>query len=165
MSLIGQFAAKLDSKNRVFLPAAFRRSIQTVVAGTDAEDKVKSQEVTLVVRRDLFENCLVIYPESEWRAEIEKVRSKLNRFDSLQQMIFRKLVSEAQEVTLDSNGRFLLPKGLLEKVGITQEVLFVGMERTIEMWAPSVAGKSDVGGEPFMSDAEFEEGIKQFMAE
>lgn len=164
MSFIGQFTAKLDSKNRVFLPATFRRPIQAVAAGNDAESEVKTPEVTLVLRRDLFENCLVIYPESQWRNEIEKVRSRLNRFDSFQQMVYRKFVSEAQEVTLDSSGRFLLPKGLLEKVGIGQDVLFVGMEQTIEMWAPSVAGAGG-GGEPFMSDADFAEGIRNFMTE
>ena len=42
-------------------------------------------------------------------------------------MVYRKLVSEAQEVQLDSNGRMLLPQALLDKVGIKQDALFVGM--------------------------------------
>lgn len=151
MSFIGQSTAKLDAKNRVFLPAAFRRILQ------DARVE------RLVVRKDFFENCLVIYPEEQWQAEVEKVRSKLNRFDSRQQMVYRKMVSEAQEVQLDSSGRMLVAKSLLEKVGIGQEVLFVGMEKTIEMWSPEAAGA--VGGEPFMTEQEFAEGIKDFMTE
>lgn len=156
MSFIGQFQAKLDSKNRVFLPSGFRRHLQAGSAG----------DVTLVVRKDFFENCLVIYPESQWQAEVEKVRSKLNRFDNAQQMVYRKLVSEAQEVTLDANGRMLVSRNLLDKVGIGQEVLFVGMEQTIEMWAPGTAEAAPGGvGETFMSDADFAQGIKEFMAE
>lgn len=155
MGLIGQYQAKLDSKNRVFLPASFRRSLQTA----------DGAELTLVIRRDYFENCLVLYSEEQWQAEVAKVRSKLNRFDNAQQMVFRKLVSEAQEIALDANGRMLIPRSLLDKVGIVQEALFVGMGQTIEIWAPSVAGAASGNGEPFMSDADFAEGIKEFMAE
>jgi len=151
MSFIGQIPAKFDSKNRVFLPAVYRRSLQ--VAGEDR----------LVVRKDYFEQCLVIYPESRWREEVERVRAKLNRFDERQQMVYRKLVSEAQEVVLDASGRMLIAKHLLDKVGIGQDVLFVGMEQTIEMWAPAMAD----GGQdkPFMSDQDFAEGIRDFMAQ
>lgn len=171
MSFIGQFQAKFDSKNRVFLPAAFRRGLLNgntqpdVRQQNDGPQDSKPQEVTLIIRKDFFENCLVIYPESQWRAEVDKVRSKLNRFDNAQQMVYRKLVSEAQELSLDANGRILIPRVLLDKVGIVQEALFVGMEQTIEVWAPTEAEARSGGSEPFMSDADFAEGIKGFMAE
>ena len=160
MSFIGQFSAKIDSKNRVFLPAAYRRNFLTPVS-----DGAEVPDVTLVVRKDFFENCLVIYPESQWQAEVEKVRSRLNRFDSTQQMVYRKMVSEAMEIPLDASGRILIPRVLLDKVGIGQEALFVGMEQTIEIWAPSAAEARSGGNEPFMSDADFADGIKEFMTE
>lgn len=151
MSFIGQFPVRLDAKNRAFMPAGFRRLLQ------------QAGEQTLVVRKDYFENCLVVYPATQWRDEIAGVRARLNRFDGNQQMVYRKLVSEAQEVQLDSNGRILLPKALLDKVGIKQDVLFVGMEQTIEIWNPDVAaGKGD---QPFMSDSEFADSLKKFMTE
>ena len=151
MSFIGQFAVRLDAKNRAFMPAGFRRLLQ--------------QEgcQILVVRKDYFENCLVVYPAQQWRDEIAGVRARLNRFDGNQQMVYRKLVSEAQEVQLDSNGRLLLPKALLEKVGIKQDALFVGMEQTIEIWNPDVA--TGTGQQPFMSDSEFADSLKKFMTE
>lgn len=151
MSFIGQFPVRLDAKNRAFMPAGFRRQLQ--LAG----------EQTLVVRKDYFENCLVIYPASQWQQEIAGVRARLNRFDGNQQMVYRKLVSEAQEVQLDSNGRLLLPKQLLDKVGIKQDALFVGMEQTIEIWAPDTAATT--GDQPFMTDAEFADSLKKFMTE
>ena len=89
MSFIGQFPVRLDAKNRAFMPAGFRRQLQ------------QAGEQTLVVRKDYFENCLVIYPASQWQQEIAGVRARLNRFDGNQQMVYRKLVSEAQEVQLD----------------------------------------------------------------
>jgi MraZ protein len=78
-------------------------------------------------------------------------------------MVYRKLVSEAQEVQLDSNGRMLLPQALLDKVGIKQDALFVGMEQTIEIWAPDIAASGS--SQPFMSDSEFADNLKKFMTE
>ena len=151
MSFIGQFPVRLDAKNRAFMPAGFRRLLQ------------QAGEQTLVVRKDYFENCLVVYPASQWQQEIAGVRARLNRFDGNQQMVYRKLVSEAQEVQLDSNGRLLLPKSLLDKVGIKQDALFVGMEQTIEIWNPDVAAGANQ--QPFMSDGEFADSLKKFMTE
>ena len=151
MSFIGQFPVRLDAKNRAFMPAGFRRILQ------------QSESQTLVVRKDYFENCLVVYPAAQWQEEIAKVRAKLNRFDGNQQMVYRKLVSEAQEVQLDSNGRMLLPQALLDKVGIKQDALFVGMEQTIEIWAPDIAATESK--QPFMSDSDFADNLKKFMTE
>ena len=151
MSFIGQFPVRLDAKNRAFMPAGFRRILQ------------QSGCQTLVVRKDYFENCLVVYPAAQWQEEIAKVRAKLNRFDGNQQMVYRKLVSEAQEVQLDSNGRMLLPQALLDKVGIKQDALFVGLEQTIEIWAPDMAASG--GEQPFMTDGEFADNLKKFMTE
>ena len=64
---------------------------------------------------------------------------------------------------LDSNGRLLLPQTLLDKVGIKQDALFVGMEQTIEIWAPEIAAAG--GRQPFMSDDEFADSLKKFMTE
>jgi MraZ protein len=149
MSFIGRYVARLDVKNRVFLPASFRRVLQ----GSEVQ--------SLIVRKDYFENCLIIYPLNQWMAEIEKVRSKLNRFDASQQMVYRKLISEAQEVILDNNGRMLISRSLLDKVGISQGVLFVGMEQTIEMWATSVTETENQHN--FMTDAEFADELKNLM--
>lgn len=149
MSFIGQYIARLDAKNRAFLPAPFRRVLQ------------ESDKQRLIIRKDYFENCLIIYPLNQWMAEIEKVRSKLNRFDASQQMVYRKLISEAQEVILDNSGRMLIPRYLLDKVGISQDILFVGMEQTIEMWAPAVADAENQ--QHFMTDADFAGELKNFM--
>lgn len=151
MSFIGQFPVRLDAKNRAFIPAGFRRILQ------------QNGVQTLVVRKDYFENCLVIYPSQQWQEEIAGVRARLNRFDGNQQMVYRKLVSEAQELQLDSNGRILLPKALLDKVGISQDVVFVGMEQTIEIWASNAAAQTD--GQAFMTDADFADSLKKFMTE
>ena len=149
MNFIGRFSAKIDAKNRVFLPSSFRKTV------------IAAAEESLVIRKDYFENCLVIYPMSEWKAEVERVRQRLNRFDVRQQMVYRQLLSEAQEVQIDSSGRILISKQQLEKVGIQQDVVFVGMQQIIELWdAKAVEADSTQG---FISEEEFAKELMNFM--
>jgi len=46
------------------------------------------------------------------------------------------IVSEAEVVNLDGNGRFLISKRLLKKAEIEQDIQFIGMDDTIEIWSP-----------------------------
>lgn len=153
MSFIGKYYGRADSKNRVFLPALFRK----ILSQTNPVD-----DIQLVVRKDIFENCLVIYPMEQWELEIGKLRAGLNRFDSAKQMVYRKMVSEAVYVTPDANGRILIPKQLLESIGVSDGILFVGMEQTIEMWAAASEASVD---EMFMSDEDFAESVRKLMLE
>lgn len=148
MNFIGRFSAKIDAKNRVFLPSSFRKTV------------IAAAEESLVIRKDYFENCLVIYPMSEWRAEVERVRQRLNRFDVRQQMVYRQLLSEAQEVQIDSSGRILILKQQLEKVGIKQDVVFVGMQQVIELWDANAVADNNEG---FISEKEFAKELMNFM--
>lgn len=148
MNFIGRFSAKIDAKNRVFLPSSFRKTV------------IAAAEESLVIRKDYFENCLVIYPMSEWRAEVDRVRQRLNRFDVRQQMVYRQLLSEAQEVQIDSSGRILISKQQLEKVGIKQDVVFVGMQQVIELWDANAVADNNEG---FISEQEFAKELMNFM--
>ena len=148
MNFIGRFSAKIDAKNRVFLPSSFRKTV------------IAAAEESLVIRKDYFENCLVIYPMSEWRAEVERVRQRLNRFDVRQQMVYRQLLSEAQEVQIDSSGRILISKQQLEKVGIKQDVVFVGMQQVIELWDANAVADNNEG---FISEQELAKELMNFM--
>lgn len=165
MNFIGQYPVKLDAKNRAFMPAGFRRQmIEASRQELGAEGTVKElDQLSLVVRKDYFEDCLVIYTKQAWEEEVGKVRARLNRFDGNQQMLYRKMVSDAQLLQLDPSGRILFPKTLLDRVGIDRDIIFVGMQQTIEVWAQEkAAGGQD---EAFMSDADFASGIQKCMSD
>src|SRR5574344_843807 len=123
MRLIGTTDAKVDTKGRVFLPVVFRRALQS------------SEGIRLIMRKDIFENCLVVYTEDEWYRRLDALRSKLSIWNREQQMLFRRFVTDVEWLALDSDGRFLIPKRYLQMAGITQDVTFVGMDSTIEIWA------------------------------
>lgn len=145
MRFLGNIEGKTDTKGRVFLPATFRKALQA--AGQER----------LVVRKDVFQDCLVLYPESVWNAEMDSMRQRLNRWDSRQQQVFRQFVSEAEAVSLDGNGRFLISKRHLRAAAIEQEVRFIGMGDTIEIWAGAKAE------EPFMPTGDFGRALEDLM--
>ena len=146
MRFLGNIESKIDAKGRVFLPASFRKILQT--AG----------EQVLVLRKDFHQSCLVVYPLSAWNRRTDTLLSQVNEFDDESQMVFRMYVSEAEETALDSNGRLLIPRRYLQMVGIDQTVRFIGMNDTIEIWAAEKAEK------PFLSQEDFAAKLKAMMA-
>lgn len=144
MRFLGNIEAKADSKGRVFLPSAFRKVLQAV------------GEEQLVLRMDVHEQSLVLYPESVWEEQMDNLRSRLNRWNRQHQQIFRQFVSEAEAVTLDGNGRFLISRRLMEAAGIEQAVRFIGVGDTIEIWAV----RDD---KPFMEKEEFSAALEGIM--
>ena len=145
MRFIGNIEAKTDSKGRVFLPACFRRILQA-----EGCEKV-------MLRKDVYQDCLVLYPEESWNSQLDLLRSRLDKWNARHQMIFRQFVADVEELSIDSNGRILLPKRYLQMADIRQEVRFIGMDDTIEIWAKEKLDK------PFMSPAEFSNELEKIM--
>lgn len=145
MRFIGNIEAKVDSKGRAFLPAVFRRELQ------------QCGEELLVLRKDVYQDCLVLYPESVWNAQMDLLRSRLNRFDRAEQLVFRQFVSDAELLPVDSNGRILIPRRYMAMSSIERDVKFVGMGDTIEIWSMANADK------PFMEAEQFAAALQQLM--
>ena len=143
---LGNIDAKLDAKGRVFVPAAFRKNLQT------------TGNSRWIMRKDIFQDCLVFYPEEIWNQELDALRVRLNRWDKQQQNIFRKFVMDAELLDMDSNGRVLISKRYTQLVGITSEVRFIGMDYTVEVWAKEKVENST------MSPEDFEAGIGKYMS-
>ena len=142
MRFLGNIEAKTDAKGRAFLPAVFRKVLQV------------SGEEPLVLRKDVFQSCLVLYPESVWNARLDMLKQQLRPWKPAHQQIFRQFVSEAEVVTLDGNGRFLISKRLQRVAGITQDIQFIGMDDTIELWAPQDLQKTLRTDEDFSREFE-----------
>lgn len=145
MRFVGNIEARTDAKGRVFLPAVFRKELQA------------SGEDSLVLRKDVFQSCLVLYPASVWNEQMDVLRSRLNRWNATHQQIFRQFVSDAEVMSIDANGRILLPRRYLAMAGITQSVRFIGMGDTIEIWS------SEALQTPFMDSAEFGAALETLM--
>jgi len=145
MRFLGNIEAKADAKGRAFLPAIFRKVLQA------------SGEDNLVLRKDVFESCLVLYPERVWNEQLDILRQRLNRWDKEQWQIFRQFVSDAEVISLDGNGRFLIPKRYLKFAGIEQELKFIGVDDTIEIWS------KDNSETPFVNPQNFGSVLQSLM--
>ena len=119
--LIGEYECKLDAKGRMVVPAALKRQLPDV------------ERDGLVVNRG-FEKNLVIYTRSEWN-KILKQLSRLNQFQPKNRGFVRKFMSGATELMLDSAGRVLLPKGLLEYAEVGNELVLACNLEKIEVWS------------------------------
>ena len=137
MRFLGNIEAKTDAKGRAFLPAAFRKVLQM------------NSEERLVLRKDVFQPCLVLYPESVWNEQMDQMRARLNRWNLQHQQVFRQFVSEVELLTLDGNGRFLIPKRYQRMADIEQDIKFVGMGDTIEIWSNKKADEQRMNPEDF----------------
>lgn len=145
MRFLGNIEAKTDSKGRVFLPAIFRKAIEN------------SNEEFLVMRKDIFQPCLVLYPQSVWNNQLDILRSQLNRWNHRHQQIFRQFVADAEVVIPDKNGRILIPKRYLTLANISQMVRFIGMDDTIEIW------NGEKASQPFMDPETFSASIEDLI--
>ena len=136
---MGNIEAKIDAKGRVFVPAAFRKILQS------------SAQNTLILRKDLFQDCLVLYPVEVWEEEVAKLRSRLNRWDREQQALFRQFVVDAERLDIDTNGRILISKRYCQMVSIVSDVRFLGVDNTIEIWAKEGLEKTLIPADDFSS--------------
>ena len=146
MRFLGNIEAKADAKGRVFLPAVFRKELQAFC------------EERLVLRKDIFQPCLVLYPESVWNDQIDILRQRLYRWNKDEWKLFRQFVSDVEPVALDGNGRFLIPKRYMKLANIEQTVKFIGIDDTIEIW------NAETANEPFMEPNAFGEELQQIMS-
>lgn len=123
ITFIGEFNLKIDAKGRLVFPSAFKKQVDTSLPGQ------------FVVKEDLFEKCLVLYPMEEWERQNTIIRKKLNPFNRKHNLFIRGFAKGAAEVHLDNNSRLLIPKRLLEFAGIDKEVVLAGQNGKIEIWS------------------------------
>lgn len=121
-TFIGDYPCKVDEKGRIILPSAFKKQMPTA-----SEDR-------FVVRKDIFEGCLVLYTHEDWHVQLERIRSRINPYNREHNRFLRNFFMGTAEVTLDSSGRLLIPRRLLDMAGISRSVVMAGQDGRIEIW-------------------------------
>jgi MraZ protein len=114
--LIGEYIHSLDPKKRLSLPAKFRKEMGKKVVVTKG-----------------LENCLFVFPESEWRKISQKL-SELPFGQADSRGFGRFMFSGATEVDVDSAGRILIPDFLRDFARLSNKVIVAGMHSRIEIW-------------------------------
>ncbi|WP_298930290.1 division/cell wall cluster transcriptional repressor MraZ [uncultured Allomuricauda sp.] len=120
--IIGQHDCKADTKGRVILPISLKNQLLPVL------------NEGFVIKRSVFQQCLELYPKSEFDVLMQKVlkKSKINRkYDAF----VRNFVAGMKEVTIDGDtARLQIPKNLVEYAEIGKEVVLNAVFDKIEIW-------------------------------
>ena len=118
--LIGEYTHSIDDKNRVSLPAKFRKELGNKIIITPGLD-----------------SCLFVFTLKEW----SKIEEKLGGSSMLQsdnRGFNRFMFGGAVDTEVDSNGRILLPEFLKERAGIKNKVVIIGVSSRLEIWSEKV---------------------------
>ena len=119
--LIGTHECKADVKGRIMLPSSLKKQLSSVL------------QDGFVLKRAVFQNCLELYPITEWNELIENVNS-LNRFKKKNNDFIRRFTAGVRLVELDSSGRFLIPKDLIDFANISKDIVISSSVNIIEIW-------------------------------
>jgi MraZ protein len=141
-TFIGDYTCKVDVKGRIILPMAFKKQMPA-----DAQDH-------FVVKKDIFENCLVLFSIEDWNRQLEKIRKTINPYNREHNMFLRNFFKGTAELTLDNNNRLLIPKRLMDQIGAERDVVLAGQDGRIEIWAENVYGTISMAAGDFADLAE-----------
>ncbi len=141
-NFIGDYTGKIDSKGRIYFPVPFQKQMSGQITNR------------FVVKKDIFENCLVIFPYDEWQKQVELIRSRLNPYNKTHNLFLRKFYKDTVEVALDSANRILIPKKLLEAALINTDIILVGQDNKIEIWNAKQLETKDISQDDFAKLAE-----------
>ena len=119
IGFIGEYDSTIDTKGRFLLPAGLKKQLP-------------DQETTFVINRG-FEKCLTLYPSQSWKPIFKDI-SNLNDFDPKVREFRRYFLNGAQQVELDSAGRLLLPKNLMDHASLDKDIVLVSAVNKIEIW-------------------------------
>ena len=125
---LSSYENKLDKKGRVSVPATFRAHLSS-----------------------LGYNGFISYPsfnhfalEACSQDRIEKLSNtidSLNPFEEKRDYFATSVLSESVNLQFDTEGRVSLTEKLLKHANIKNNVLFVGLGKTFQMWEPKVFEK------------------------
>ena len=121
---LSTYVNKVDRKGRVSVPATFRSTLAT------------HREPNLVV---LFPSFRVPALDGTGSNYVEEMNERLETLDQFsdEHENLSQLFAEAHPLTVDGEGRIVLPEILKEHANITTDVAFVGLGAMFQIWEPA----------------------------
>ena len=121
---LSTYVNKVDRKGRVSVPATFRSTLAT------------HREPSLVV---LFPSFRVPALDGTGANYVEEMNERLETLEQFsdEHENLSQLFAEAHPLTIDGEGRIVLPETLKEHANISTDVAFVGLGAMFQMWEPA----------------------------
>ena len=127
----GTYELSLDAKGRLAVPSRFRDDLRKLSGG--------SMVLTTSVGRDRF---LLLYTLDEWE-KLEARLSGLSDFNPAERAVKNVLLRNAEDLTLDGNGRFVIPQRHRGFAALEKEVSLVGSGSHFEIWSSAVLASKE----------------------
>ena len=116
--IFGTYLHTIDDKNRLSLPAKFRKEMGKNVVVTPGLD-----------------TCLFVFTANEWEKISGKLSSKeASMMKADNRSLNRYLLGMAVEVEVDKAGRMLIPEHLRSRAKLQSKVVFIGVRDRVEIW-------------------------------
>jgi MraZ protein len=119
---LGEYDVPIDDKGRIFVPAEFRKKLPP-----------EANETLVVVRG--FDHCLTAYPQHVWEETANKLL-RLRQTERKNRVFIRSMLSQAAEVRMDRQGRASIPRKLLDRADIGDQMVVIGALDKLEFWNP-----------------------------
>lgn len=113
---IGEYNHNLDEKGRLAIPVKFREELKGGAVVTKGLD-----------------GCLFLYPLSEWRILADKL-SQLPISQANTRAFARLMLAGAMDVSLDKQGRVMIPDYLRKYINLSKKVIINGLYNRLEIW-------------------------------
>ncbi len=127
----GMFQSTIDGKGRTSIPARFRETL----AETFGDERfIITNNSPVGLGGGTFCRGLAVYPVAEWSAIEEKVHRGVGLTARELDSIRRLILAPAVECSADRQGRVLIPVNLRSYAALDRDIVFVGMQKKIEVW-------------------------------
>ncbi len=120
---LGTYDYTLDDKNRLSIPAKYRKVMANL------------KQKTFIISM-MEDSCLTLYPYSIFRERISEPLKSLPQIDDDTNEIRRAVGLNTTDVTLDGQGRIMVPINFCQHAGIEKSVKLIGLSNKIELWNP-----------------------------
>jgi MraZ protein len=87
------------------------------------------------------DGCLVFYPLDAWESFSRRLDEAAVK-DKRYRRFVRYVSQYTDEISLDGQGRFLIPPALRAFAGIERDVISIGANTRVEIWAPERFAKT-----------------------
>ncbi|OGF31535.1 cell division/cell wall cluster transcriptional repressor MraZ [Candidatus Falkowbacteria bacterium RIFOXYD2_FULL_35_9] len=114
---IGEYKHSIDQKGRLSVPIKFQSRLKKGA----------------VVTRGL-DNSLFLYTKEEWQKLAHKL-AELPMSQANTRAFARLMLAGAMDISLDKQGRFVLPDYLRKFAGISKKVVIAGLFNRLELWS------------------------------
>lgn len=122
----GASAINLDAKGRMSIPSRHRDAL------------IVQYEGRVTVTRHPH-GCLLLFPRPSWEAHREQIAAWPMSTRAWQRI----LLGNASDVEFDSAGRILIAPELRQSVGLTRDVMMLGMGSHFEIWDAAKLAESE----------------------